>query len=189
MAGRGQRAGSGGLEDRNGWSTREQAATNLLLRRAELHLNLTHDTGVRLSQFFIFITQRDSSVPWGWEEFELWSSSSCCPPPPEVGSLSIMASVQMFATHAGPVQVVAAFLPSLAPASPPPPSRAWHGLLCLNGPQCKAVASSGNRGLGCPPPVPSCSLGFRCLSVSLVASSLLDRLVFSWLASAFCSHR
>lgn len=132
----------------------EQAAIDLWLRRVEPHLNLIHDTEVRLSQFFIFITQKDSSAPSGWGEFELWSCSSCCPQPPEVGSLLITTSAQMFATHAGSVQVVAAFLSSLAPASPPPPSRTWHGLLCLSGPQCKAVEPSGNRGLRCPPFAP-----------------------------------
>lgn len=61
-------------------------------------------------------------------------------PVPKVGSLSITALHS--ARYSSPMSwMVAAFLPGSAPASPPPPSLAPHGFICLSGPPCDAFST------------------------------------------------
>lgn len=142
-------------------------------------------------------------MPWGWEEFELWSCSSCCLQSPEVGSLFVMASAQMFATHAGRVQVVAASLPSLAPTSPPPPS--WPSMAWLALPQWSSMKSCRTRwkqGVGLSPSCPLLITGLSpplCQPCSffppgqaglfLASQCLLQSQVTSPPQSAFWRHR
>ena len=67
-----QEQGAGGR--RGGAVLSKQVTTDVLSSGAEPSQNLIHDTGLRRSYFFIFITHINLSEPWGWQEFAVSSS-------------------------------------------------------------------------------------------------------------------
>lgn len=128
--GRRQRAGRQEWVERSG----EQVAIDLLLRRVEPHLNLIHDTGVRLSH--LFLSDRDPLCPGVGENLNCGHVHPAAFNPPRLGHCSSWPVRRCLP----PVLAQSRWwLPSFQAWHQLPLhhpfGQAWHGLLCLSGPR------------------------------------------------------
>lgn len=102
----------------------EQVTTDVLSSGAEPSQNLIHDTGLRTSYFFIFITHINLSEPWGWQEFAVSSSVLMLLSSPRLVHClchaSTVAQAFMAQVWVAPLGTVAA--PLAGPEPPPPPT-------------------------------------------------------------------
>ena len=102
----------------------EQVTTDVLSSGAEPSQNSIHDTGLRTSYFFVFITHINLSEPWDWLEFADSSSVLMLLLSPRLVHClchaSTVAQASMAQVWVAPLGTAAA--PPAGPAPPPPPT-------------------------------------------------------------------